>query len=105
MLLTFIGCKPAVIKEAEQTLAVADSLRVKGIAPTDSTLWAETVASLTPWRYFYPTDYAKANFYHGYLLSVKGDFPEAMECFINASQARTNDYNLLGRVWSNIGLM
>ena len=105
VLLTFIGCKPAVIKEAEQTLAVADSLRVKGIAPTDSTLWAETVAAMRPWRLFYPTDYAKANYYYGYLLRTKGHHPQAMLCFINATKARTNDHVLLGRIYANIADM
>ena len=84
---------------------MADSLRVKGIAPTDSTLWAETVASLTPWRYFYPTDYAKANYYYGRLLREKGYHPQAMQCFIDASNAKTNDHVLLGRVYSNIADM
>jgi len=103
VLLTFIGCKPAVIKEAEQTLAVADSLRVRGIAPTDSTLWAETVASLTPWRYFYPTDYAKANFYYGYLLRTKSHYPESMQCFIDVTKSCTKEYAWKAKAWTNMG--
>ena len=101
--MTFVGCKPAVIKEAEQTLAVADSLRVRGIAPTDSTLWAETVASLTPWRYFYPTDYAKANFYYGYLLRMRSHYPESMQCFIAVTKARTKEYAWKAKAWTNMG--
>ena len=103
--LSLIGCKPGVVEEAETLLCEADSLRVKGIPPTDSSLWAQTVADLSPWRYFYSTDYAKANYYYGYLLRLKDHSPEAMQCFINATHTHTKDYNLLGRIWSNIGQM
>jgi len=103
VLLTFIGCKPAVVKETEQTLAVADSLRLKGIAPTDSALWAETVASLTPWRYFYPTDYAKANFYYGFLLRMRSHYPESMQCFIDVTKSRTKEYAWKAKAWTNMG--
>ena len=93
------------VEEAETLLCEADSLRVKGIAPTDSALWAETVAALHPWRLFYPTDYAKANYYYGYLLRTKGHHPQAMQCFIDASKAKTNDHVLLGRVYANMANM
>ena len=103
--LSLIGCKPEVVEEAETLLCEADSLRVKGIVPTDSALWAETVAAMRPWRLFYPTDYAKANYYYGYLLRTKGHHPQAMQCFIDASKAKTNDHVLLGRIYSNIADM
>ena len=93
------------VREAETVLAASDSLRVKGIPPTDSALLAETTASLTPWRMLYPTDYAKANYYYGYLLRLRGHYPEAMRCFLEASKSKTQDYILLGRVWSNIANM
>ena len=93
------------VEEAETLLCEADSLRVKGIAPTDSALWAETVAALYPWRLFYPTDYAKANYYYGYLLRTKGHHPQAMQCFIDASKAKTNDHVLLGRIYANMANM
>ena len=105
VLLIFIGCKPHVVREAEVTLAEADSLRTHGIPPTDSARLAQTVADLSPWRLFYPTDYAKANYYYGRLLRAKGNYPAAMKCFINATHAHTKDYLLLGRVYANMANM
>ena len=105
LLLALVGCQPKVVREAEAVLAASDSLRVKGIPPTDSALLAETTASLTPWRMLYPTDYAKANYYYGYLLRLRGHHPEAMRCFIEASKSKTRDYLLLGRVYANMANM
>ena len=103
VLLIFIGCKPHVVREAEVTLAEADSLRVHGIPPTDSVRLAQTVADLSPWRYIYPTDYAKANYYYGRLLRAKGNYAASMECFINATHSRSKDYMWIGKAWTNIG--
>ena len=91
------------VEEAETLLCEADSLRVKGIAPTDSALWAETVAALYPWRLFYPTDYAKANYYYGFLLRMRSHYPESMQCFIAVTKARTKEYAWKAKAWTNMG--
>ena len=112
--------------DVRQTLAVADSMRVNhGVAYDDSLALAEAVAMVDTWwhRTFHPADYAKANYYYGRLLRNRGDQPAAMLAFLRAAHtdpgyparaARTglpfrvvssDEYALLGRVYSNIGSM
>ena len=118
VLLTTISCTS--IHEAQHTLNVADSLRTEGIAYADSAKLSQAVSTLSKVKYFYPNDYARANYYYGRLLREEGSMPKAMQCFIDASHTdpatpiykrignkyrnmTADDYNLLGRVYSNMG--
>ncbi len=112
--------------DVRQTLAVADSMRVNhGVAYDDSLALAEAVAMVDTWwhRTFHPADYAKANYYYGRLLRNRGDQPAAMLAFLRAVHTdpdyparairaglpfrtvSSDEYSMLGRVYSNIGSM
>ena len=103
--LIFTSCATPSVREAREVLAECDSLRAAGQLYADSARLADIVTSLNPIRFFYPDDYAKANYYYGRLLRNRDNYVAAMQCFIDASHSRTDDYNLLGRVYSNIGTM
>ena len=53
------SCTP--VREAQQIVAEADSLRTAGVAYTDSTTMADAAATLQHVHLFYPTAYAHAN--------------------------------------------
>lgn len=120
----FSSCTSRPLRIARQTLHEADSLRAAGVQFDDSTGIAHAAATLGTWynRTYYTSDYARANYYYGRLLREHGNQPAAMQCFIRAShtnpdtplskriglpwrQPTTDDYNLLGRIYSNIGSM
>ena len=84
-------------------VAQADSLRAAGQMYTDSARLAESYSILHAWRYVCGDEYAHACYHYGRLLREKENPVEAMQCFINASHARTRDYHILGRVYSNMG--
>ena len=97
------GCKSRAVEEAQEVIAVADSLRAEGQGYTDSVVIAEAYNTLEKWQYIYPTDYARACYYYGRLLRAKDDPVSAMEVFINGTHSRTKDYHILGRIYSNMG--
>lgn len=90
------------VYEAKQTVAVADSLLQAGQVCTDSLRLNAAISSLRPWRLFLPTAYAKSCFYYGRLLRLDNRYTEAMPQLLAARHARTDDHELLGRVYSNI---
>ena len=105
------GCR-----EARQTLAVADSLRVnEGRLYDDSLALAEAYTLLGHWRLIYPDDYARACYYYGRLLRNRGNQVAAMQAFIAGAHAPYldrvvllpwfSDYHILGRIYSNMGTM
>ena len=109
-----IACRP--VRDAQQTVATADSMRVnEGRLYDDSLALAEAYATTGKWRYIYPNDYARACYYYGYLLRQHGDQVAAMRAFINGSHApylhrliplpQFTDYHILGRIYSNMGTM
>lgn len=111
------SCTPRAVREAQEVVAQADSLRAEGmiygIDAGDSLALAqayETLGRIS--RYLLPitnhqlqitNTYAHACYHYGRLLREKDDPVGAMECFINATHSRTRDYHILGRVYSNIG--
>ena len=109
-----IACRP--VRDAQQTVATADSMRVnEGRLYDDSLALAEAYVTTGKWRYIYPNDYARACYYYGYLLRQHGDQVAAMRAFINGSHApylhrliplpQFTDYHILGRIYSNMGTM
>ena len=116
------------IRDAQQIVATADSLRSAGISlspstsyltshlshftshispltSSDSIMLAEAVSALEPLRFFYPTAYAYANYYYGRLLREAGNQPEAMLAFLRVIHSRTKDYAIKGRAYSNMGTL
>lgn len=66
--LMLTGCSHPALHKAREVITVADSLRAEGQAYTDSVTIAEAYNTLHSWRYFCPTDYARACYYYGRLL-------------------------------------
>lgn len=116
ILLTAPCCARMSVREAQRTVAVADSLRVnEGRLYDDSLALAEAYSTFGRWRYIYPNDYARACYYYGRLLRNRGDQVAAMQAFIAGSHATYvqrvmplpwfSDYHILGRIYSNMGTM
>ena len=104
------------VREAQQTIALADSLRVnEGVTCDDSLALAEAYSTLGHWRLIYPDDYARACYYYGRMLRNRNDQVAAMRAFISGTHAPYvqrvvplpwfTDYHILGRIYSNIGTM
>ncbi len=105
-----MSCAPKALREAEEVVAQADSLRAAGqmygIDAGDSATLAqayETLGSLSLFNFHFSPSYAHACYHYGRLLREKDNPVEAMHCFINATHACTRDYHILGRVYSNMG--
>ena len=109
-----IACQP--VRDAQQTVALADSLRVnEGVTCDDSIALANAYATLGHWRLIYPNAYARACYYYGRMLRNRNDQVSAMRAFINGTHAPYiqrvvpvpwfNDYHILGRIYSNMGTM
>lgn len=116
ILLTAPCCARMSVREAQRTVAVADSLRVNaGVAYDDSVALAEAYTTLGRWRMIYPDDYTGACYYYGRLLRNRGDQTAAMQAFICGTHAPYvqrvmplpwfSDYHILGRIYSNMGKM
>ena len=109
------GCSSRAIHEAEAVVAQADSLwhegKQYGIDEGDSATLAQAYEKLggipLPFRTLLGVgssdSYAHACYHYGKLLRAKDHSEEAMQAFINATHSRTHDYNILGRVYSNMG--
>ena len=114
LLLSLSSCTS--VREAQQVVATADSLRNAGqslspftfhLSPSksDSAAMADAASALEPFRLFYPTDYAHANYYYGRLLRTQGNQPEAMLAFLRVVHSRTKDHAIIARSYCNIGIM
>ena len=90
------------VHEARATVAQADSLLQADQVFDDAEALHQAVHALSPWRVLMPTSYAKACFFYGRLLRINRSYSEAMPYLLYARAARTNDHELLGRVYSNI---
>ena len=108
--LAMMSCAPKALREAEEVVAQADSMRAAGqmygIDAGDSATLAqayETLGSLSLFNFHFSPSYAHACYHYGKLLRAKEHPLEAMQCFINATHSRTRDYHILGRVYSNMG--
>lgn len=93
------------IYNAQHNISVADSLRLIGCSYTDTSTIAQTAFTLSKFKYLFPTDYAKANYYYGRLLRENGNQDGAMQCFINVLHSNTHDKDLRGRTLTNIAIM
>ena len=104
------------VHEAQHTVAVADSLRVKeGVTCDDSLALANAYTTLGHWRLIYPDDYARSCYYYGRMLRNRNDQVSAMRAFISGTHApyvhrftplpHFTDYHILGRIYSNMGAM
>ena len=98
-----LSCSPRALREAEEVVAQADSLRAAGQMYADSVRLAQSYTTLRAWRYVHADAYAHACYHYGRLLREKDNPVEAMHCFIEASHTPTRDYHILGRVYSNMG--
>ena len=103
IMLCFCGCNR--LHEAQSVVAEADSLRTEGVMYDDSTRLAEAVAALKPLRLLHPTDYAKANYYYGRLLRNRDNYVAAMQCFIDATESKTDNHEIIACSYSNMGSM
>lgn len=111
---TLIACQP--VRNAQQTVAMADSLRVnEGVTCDDSLALAEAYSTLGHWRLIYPDDYARACYYYGRMLRNRNDQVAAMRAFISGTHAPYvqrvvplpwfTDYHILGRIYTNMGVI
>ena len=91
------------LSSAQEVVLQADSLRAEGGMFDDSLRLAQSYGILDKWQLFYPDDYAHACYHYGRLLREKDDPVSAMQVFINATNSRTRDYHILGRIYSNMG--
>ena len=109
-----MACQP--VRHAQQTVALADSLRVnEGATYDDSLALAEAYSTLGHWRLIYPDDYARACYYYGRMLRNRNDQVSAIRAFINGMHAPYmqrvvplpwfSDYHILERIYSNMGTM
>lgn len=104
------------VRDAQQTVALADSLRVnEGVTCDDSLALANAYTTLGHWRLIYPNAYARACYYYGRMLRNRNDQVSAMRAFISGTHAPYmqrvipipwfSDYHILGRIYSNMGTM
>ena len=105
-----LSCSPKALREAEEVVTQADSLRAAGqmygVDAGDSATLAqayETLGSLSLFNFHFSPSYAHACYHYGRFLREKDNPVEAMQSFIEASHSHTRDYHILGRVYSNMG--
>ena len=97
------ACSPRALRHAEAVVREADSLWMSGQRYNDSTELAQAYTILDEWQWICPDAYIHSCYHYGRLLRDKEDPVSAMQVFINATHARTSDYHILGRVYSNMG--
>ncbi|MBQ0076190.1 MAG: tetratricopeptide repeat protein [Bacteroidales bacterium] len=107
--IVLISCAPREVREAQDVVVLADSLREAHLVAqdeyNDSTHLAQAYYTLEKWQWLYPDDFAHACYHYGRILRDKDDPVSAMQVFLAATHSRTNDYHILGRAYSNIGDM
>ena len=107
--IVLISCAPREVREAQEVVALADSLREAHLVAqdeySDSTHLAQAYCTLEKWQWLYPDDFAHACYHYGRILRDKDDPVSAMQVFLAATYSRTHDYHILGRAYSNIGDM
>lgn len=116
------SCVSRGVREAQEVVAQADSLwhdgQMYGVDAGDSATLAQAYETLDKSTAFcrrirdiFPFvlrtsslgTYSHACYHYGRLLREKDDPIAAMEVFINATHSHTDDYHILGRVYSNMG--
>ena len=109
------SCTPRAVREAQEVVAHADSLREAHLYAQneydDSLSLAQAYETLKeiplPFRegLGLGSSYAHACYHYGRMLRAKDNYVEAMKVFIDATRSRTRDYHILGRVYSNVAEM
>ncbi len=106
LVIVLISCAPREVREAQEVVVLADSLREAHLVAqdeyNDSTHLAQAYYTLEKWQWLYPDDFAHACYHYGRILRDKDDPVSAMQVFLTATHSRTNDYHILGRVYSNM---
>ena len=98
-----VCCAPKDLREAQQVVAQADSMRAYGRVYEDSIHLAWAYTTLGRWKIICADEYVHACYHYGRLLREKDNPALAMQVFINATHSRSHDYHILGRVYSNMG--
>ena len=89
--------------EAKAIVKCADSLRAVNKMYDDSTQIAQAYETLTRWRWLFADDYLHACYHYGRLLKDgRDDYIAAMQCFINGIHSHAHDYEIYGRIYTNI---
>lgn len=99
----FTACTPRSIREAQAVVLQADSLWSAGQMCSDSVSLAQAYETLDQWQWISPDEYVHACYHYGKLLRETEDPVSAMQAFINATHTRSHDYQILARVYSNMG--
>ena len=109
------SCSPRAVREAQEVIAHADSLREAHLYAQneydDSLSLAQAYETLKeiplPFRGWLGlnSSYAHACYHYGRMLRAKDNHVEAMKVFIEATHSRTRDYRILGRIYNNMGDM
>ena len=105
------ACSSNALSEAKQTVAQADSVWAEGGMYNDSLSLAQAYETLSSFNYpllstlnsQLSTDFVHACYHYGKLLRAKDDPVAAMQVFINATHAGSDDKHILGRIYSNMG--
>lgn len=97
------SCSPRTLREAQAVVLQADSLWSAGQMCSDSVSLAQAYETLDQWHWISPDAYVHACYHYGKLLREKEDPVSAMQAFINATHTRSHDYQILARVYSNMG--
>ena len=114
--LTLVSCNvPDDVSQAQQTVALADSLRVRqasasadNLSAPDSAALAlayHTLAKNAFRRWHYADDYTRACYHYGRQLRQSGNQVAAMQCFIDGTHSRSRDHLTKERIYNNIGDM
>lgn len=107
LVIVFVSCTPRGVREAQDVVALADSLREAHLVAqdeyNDSTHLAQAYYTLEKWQWLYPDDFAHACYHYGRKLRDKDNPVAAMQVFLAATHSRTHDYHILARTYSNIG--
>ena len=109
----FSACSPSALNEARQTVSQADSLwatgQMYGIDEGDSATLAQAYETLEaiplPFRegMGLGSTYVHACYHYGRLLRAKDNPVAAMQVFINATHTGSDDKQILGRIYNNMG--
>ena len=105
------ACSSNALSEAKQTVAQADSVWAEGGMYNDSLSLAQAYETLSSFNYpllstlnsKLSTDFVHACYHYGKLLRAKDDPVAAMQVFINATHAGSDDKQILGRIYNNMG--
>ena len=97
------SCSSISLHEAKTIVKCADSLRAIDKRYDDSIQIAQAYETLTRWRWLFADDYLHACYHYGRLLKDgRDDYIAAMQCFINGTHSCSSDYQIYGRIYSNI---